>query len=74
MKNITLSIDDDTLQAGRAYAQSHDVSFNVLVRKLIEQAVLQKQNRWLEDTFQLMDKTNVSSGSDRWRRDELYRV
>jgi hypothetical protein len=74
MKNITLSIDEDILQAGREYARSHNVSFNVLVRKLIEQTVVPKQNRWLEDTFSLMDKANVSSGNDRWTREELYRV
>ena len=39
MKNITLSIDEDILQAGREYARVHDMSFNVLVRKLIEQTV-----------------------------------
>ena len=43
MRNITLSIDDDILQAGREYARQHNVSFNVLVRKLIEQTVVQKQ-------------------------------
>jgi len=74
MKNITLSIDDDILQAGREYARQHNVSFNVLVRKLIEQTVVQKQSRWLDDTFSLMDKANVSSVGARWSREELYRV
>jgi predicted nucleic acid-binding protein len=37
MKNITLSIDDSILQAGREYAHSHNMSFVVLVRRLIEQ-------------------------------------
>lgn len=74
MKNITLSIDENLLQAGRNYARQHNVSFNVLVRRLIEQTVVQKQGRWLEDTFALMDKANVSSKGKRWTRDELYRV
>ncbi len=74
MKNITLSIDDDILQAGREYARAHNVSFNVLVRKLIEQTVVLKQSHWLDETFSLMDKANVSSGDQRWTRDELYRV
>ena len=74
MRNITLSIDDDILQAGREYARQHNVSFNVLVRKLIEQTVVQKQRRWLDDTFSLMDKANVSSVGARWSREELYRV
>lgn len=74
MKNITLSIDENVLQAGREYARAHNVSFNVLVRRLIEQTVVQKQNHWLDETFSLMDKANVSSGEARWTREELYRV
>jgi hypothetical protein len=74
VRNITLSIDEDILQAGREYARQHNVSFNVLVRKLIEQTVVQKRSRWLDDTFTLMDKANVSSTAVRWTREELYRV
>lgn len=74
MKNITLSIDEDVLQAGREYARQHHVSFNVLVRKLIEQTAVQKKSRWLEDTFTLMDRANVSVAGRPWRREELYRV
>ena len=74
MRNITLSIDESVLQAGREYARAHNVSFNVLVRRLIEQTVVQKQNHWLDETFSLMDKANVSSGDKRWTREELYRV
>ncbi len=74
MKNITLSIDEDILQAGREYARIHDMSFNVLVRKLIEQTVVPQKDKWLSDTFSLMDKVNVSSNGNKWSREELYRV
>jgi hypothetical protein len=74
MKNITLSIEEDVLQAGRDYARNHNISFNVLVRRLIEQTVVHGTDRWLEDTFSLMDKVNVSSGNQKWTREELYRV
>ncbi|TVR31402.1 MAG: hypothetical protein EA404_10130 [Spirochaetaceae bacterium] len=74
MKNITLSIDESTLQAGREYARQHNISFNALVRRLIEQTVVQKHARWLDDTFCLMDKANVTSGSEKWSREDLYRV
>lgn len=74
MKNITLSIDEDVLQAGREYARSHAMSFNVLVRKLIEQTVSPKKDKWLSDTFLLMDSTDVSSKGKKWTREELYRV
>ncbi len=74
MKNITLSIDEDILQAGREYARLHDMSFNVLVRKLIEQTVVPQKEKWLTDTFALMDKLDVASSGKKWTRDELYRV
>jgi len=74
MKNITLSIDESVLQAGREYARQHNISFNVLVRRLIEQTVVQKRGRWLEDTFALMDKADVKSGDEKWSREDLYRV
>jgi hypothetical protein len=74
MKNITLSIDEDILKVGREYARAHNVSFNVLVRRLIEQTVVHKQSHWLDETFSLMDKANVSSGGKSWTREELHRV
>ena len=74
MRNITLSIEDDVLQAGREYARIHNMSFNVLVRRLIEQTVVSRKDKWLDDTFSLMDKLNVSSGNQRWKREDLYRV
>jgi hypothetical protein len=74
MKNITLSIDDDLLEKGREYARSHNISLNALVRRLLEQAVVRKDSRWLDEMFELMDKANVSSKGKRWTRDELYRV
>jgi hypothetical protein len=74
MKNITLSIEDEVLQAGREYARRHNMSFNVLVRRLIEQTVIPKKGKWLEDTFSLMDRVNASSDGVTWTREELYRV
>jgi len=74
MKNITLSIDDDILQAGREYARDHNISFNVLVRRLVEQTVVKKNDSWLQDTFSLMDTVSISSGNEKWTREELYRV
>lgn len=74
MKNITLSIDNDILKTGREYARRHNISFNVMVRQLIEQTVKTSSGKWLDDTWLLMDKLNVSSESETWTRDELHRV
>ena len=73
MRNITLSIDDDILKLGREYARTHNVSFNVLVRRLIEQTVTKKSSDWLDDTFQYIDQNIHSSAGITWKREDLYR-
>ena len=53
---------------------SHNISFNSLVRKLVEQTVVTNKDYWLHDTFSLMDTLNATSGNEKWTREELYRV
>jgi hypothetical protein len=74
MKNITISIDDGILQAGSEYARSHNISFDKMVSRLIEQTVLPRKARWLDDTFTLMDSLNVSSDGVQQNREKVYRV
>ncbi len=74
MKNITLSLNEDILNAGRSYAKKHNVSFNALIRRLLEQAVVKSSPSWVEESFKLMDKAKVNSGGKKWTREELYRV
>lgn len=74
MKNITISIDDAVLEAGRKYAQSHHITLNSLIRKLLVQTVLPASQNWLDDCFQLMDRANTNSNGKKWRREELYDV
>ena len=74
MKNITISIDDEVLEAGRKYAQRHSMSLNTLIRKLLAQTVLPSSKTWLDECFQLMDRANANSGGRRWKREELYDV
>lgn len=74
MKNITLSMDEDLLKTGREYASKHNISFNALVRQLVEQTVRSSRDNWLEDTFLLMDKLDVSSEGESWMREDLHRV
>jgi hypothetical protein len=73
MKNITLAIDEQMLSMGREYAKKQNISFNVLVRRLLEQTVTSNSTQWLDDTFTLMDKAHVSSHGKKWTREELHR-
>ncbi len=74
MKNITLSIDEATLKAGREYARKHNMSFNSFVRQLIQQNVLKTSAQWLVELFDLMDQAKASSAGKKWKRQDLHRV
>jgi hypothetical protein len=73
MKNITLAIDDNLLKLGREYARKHKLSFNMLVRRLIERTVRQSSSNWLDDTYKIMDKAKASSRGQKWTREDLHR-
>ena len=72
MRNITLAIDEDLLKKARAYAQKHRLSLNALIRKLLEEKVLDHHDLQLEACFELMDTVNVSSANKSWPRKALY--
>jgi lysophospholipase L1-like esterase len=74
LPNITLSIDDDLLEAGRKYAKDHNTSLNALVRDLLSKTVTRSSGGRLEEGFKLADKFHFSSKGRRWKREDLYDV
>ena len=72
MKNITLALDEDTLDAGRAYAQRHDTTLNALVRELLVKTVVADREAAVGEMFRLMDAHPGRTKGKRWTRDELY--
>jgi hypothetical protein len=74
MKNVTLSIDEETLKAGRDYAKKHNMSLNALIRKLLKQSVVNSSTQWLTESFELMDKAKANSKGKTWKREDLHRV
>lgn len=72
MKNITLAIDEQTLEAGRAYAERHNTTLNALVRELLARTVHVDRAAAVEELFRLMDSASGHSRSERWTRDDLY--
>ncbi|MCC6221521.1 MAG: hypothetical protein IT291_09810 [Deltaproteobacteria bacterium] len=74
MKNITLSLDNKLLVAGREYAKSRGMSLNALIRKLLAQTVESPNDDWMLECFELMDRQMVSSKGKKWRREDLYDV
>jgi hypothetical protein len=74
MKNVTLSIDEETLKAGRDYAKKHNMSLNALIRKLLKQSVVKSSTQWLTESFELMDKAKANSRGKTWKREDLHPV
>ena len=72
VKNITLALDEDTLEAGRAYAQRHDTTLNALVRELLVKTVIADRDAAVREMFRLMDTHPGRSSGKRWTREDLY--
>ena len=74
MPNITISLDEDLLKAGRQYAKKHNTSVNALIRKLLAQTIQTQSEDWLQECFKLMDQAEVNSQGMHWKREDLYDV
>lgn len=74
MKNITISLDNELLEAGREYAKKHNTSLNSLIRHLLAKAILSSSQDWINECFQLMDEVNADSKGLKWKREDLYDV
>ena len=72
MKNITLALDDETIDAGRAYAQLHQTTLNALVRDLLLKTVAGNREAGVREMFRLMDAYPGNSRGQQWTRDDLY--
>ena len=71
MKNVTLALDEETMEAGRDYARRHHTTLNNLVRELLRKATVGDRRAALTEMFRLMDKHPVRAGAKRWKREEL---
>lgn len=74
MPNVTISLDEELVKAGRRYAQIHNTSMNALIRDLLEKSVRPESKDWIDECFSLMDRAGGNSGGNRWQREELYDV
>jgi hypothetical protein len=72
MKKITLSMDEELLQAGREYAQAHNISFNALVRDLVRRTVKSDSSIWVSEMIQNMRNSAGNSRGKEWCRKDSY--
>jgi len=73
MKNVTLSVDEDTLRQARQYAAAHGTTLNQMVRDLLKSTVAVPRGKSpLEEGFRLADDAVADSQGWRWNRAEIY--
>lgn len=74
MKNITLSVDESTLQAVRRYAAERNTSVNAIVREILT-GIAEREDRAGKARHrirELSDGSNARMGSKTWTREELH--
>ena len=74
MKNVTLAMDEDLLEAGRAYARAPNTSLNNLIRESLRRTVIKEARAtWAGEFLAVADKVKGDSRGKTWKREELYR-
>jgi hypothetical protein len=74
MKNITVSVDDDTYRRARIKAAERDTSVSALVKQYLTELAAEASDpeRLLQQERELRARVKNFSASDRLPRDELY--
>lgn len=75
MKNLTLSIDERTLEAAREYATRKGTTVNRMVRDYLTRTVqVGDDDSWVDDLFAELDSRKSKEGkAHSWNREEVYR-
>ena len=72
MRNVTISLDERIIKAGRDYAHRQHTTLNNLIRKSLKNTVSGRSSHWVDECLSLMDRCSVSRKGKKWRREELY--
>jgi len=72
--NVTISLDEKTLEAGRRYAKERGMSLNALIRELLNRTARGTVGGTLEDAFRAGEELDIRVDKIDWRREDLYDV
>jgi len=72
MKNVTLSVPDETLRKAREYAKNHGTTLNELIRSLLSRTINEKKGDFLDQIEASLDKHGVDTKSMNYKREDLY--
>jgi len=73
MRNVTITLDERTLEEARKYAALRGLSLNAFLRDLIARNVRKPGDKAAEELFEAMDRLPKTAVGVTWSRDELYR-
>ena len=74
MQQLRINVADDTLEAYKQYARQHGLSLDEVVQAVVARGVTPQCQDWLEECFDLMDRSGANSQGQRWKREDLYRA
>jgi len=74
MKNITLAIDEDVLDAVRKYAAAQDTTVNAIVREHLTHLadIGDRAAKARQRLLELSENSKMEIGPKTWKRDDLY--
>lgn len=72
MAKLTLTLEEHLFEAGRAYAERHGTTLEMLVGELLVKTVTRPSEASALEMFRLMDANPGRSKGARWRRSDLY--
>ena len=80
MKNITFTIDEETLKAARIYAAEHDTTVSALVRQYLADLAQARSRSGAEERARigealvaLSERSPGRLGDWKWNREDIYR-
>jgi len=72
MKNVTITIDEETLAVGREYARTHHVSFSKMIRGLLGSTVMREpRTSWAYEFIISAEKAGKKSDGKKGRHEDL---
>lgn len=74
MKNITVSVDDETYRRARIKAAEQDTSVSALVRRFLSEIVLSESDndRLRREEREIRERISAFRASDRLPRDDVH--
>lgn len=71
-ENVTITLDDELLDAFRIYVLAHNTSLNNVIRESLKRIVIEEsQAIWADDYLALADKDRGDSLGMEWKREYL---